>query len=301
MRDGLNVLTHDQQRAMQVLNSGLNVFLSGTAGTGKSFLINEFIKGKKNKNVILCAPTGEAAERNGEEDLQKIFEMPDRILRVGEYNVDPSQRLDQADIIIIDDINSCRVDMFEYAIRTLQFISNLKELASSYDHADKQIILVGDFYRQPPKIAEEYRSQFISEWGVKRGEDRFAFNSSLWDELLLANVILKARIKKDEVPEYMERVNLIKTCYEAGTDLYMYDQTLRTTKVVFDFYEGIAIRNYPNVDRLRQVNAKTYIDWNDAEDDELRDEWAMGVGIDEIAKAHDRTVGAIRSRLLKIS
>ena len=104
MRDGLNVLTHDQQRAMQVLNSGLNVFLSGTAGTGKSFLINEFIKGKKNKNVILCAPTGEAAERNGEEDLQKIFEMPDRILRVGEYNVDPSQRLDQADIIIIDDI-----------------------------------------------------------------------------------------------------------------------------------------------------------------------------------------------------
>ena len=301
MRDDLNVLTRDQQRAMQVLNSGLNVFLSGAAGTGKSFLINEFLKEKRNKNVILCTPTKEPTESCGGESLQKVFEMPDRILRVGEYNVDPSQRLNQADIVIIDDINNCRVDMFEYAIRTLQFIDNLKELASSKEHSDKQIILVGDFYKKPPRIEEEDRAQFISEWGVKRGEDRYAFNSSLWDELLLANVILKSIIKKDEVPEYMDRVNLIRSYYEAGSDLYMHDQTLRTTKVVFDFYEGIAIRNYPNVDSLRQVNAKTYADWNKAEDDELKDEWAMGLGIDEIAKAHDRTVGAIRSRLLKIS
>jgi viroplasmin and RNaseH domain-containing protein len=40
-----------------------NIFITGDAGTGKSFLINTFIaeQRKLNKNVIICAPTGVAA------------------------------------------------------------------------------------------------------------------------------------------------------------------------------------------------------------------------------------------------
>ena len=36
-------LTNDQKRALVVLESGKNVFLSGEAGTGKSFVLNEYI------------------------------------------------------------------------------------------------------------------------------------------------------------------------------------------------------------------------------------------------------------------
>ena len=35
-------LTEEQKRALAVLESGKNVFLSGEAGTGKSFVLNEF-------------------------------------------------------------------------------------------------------------------------------------------------------------------------------------------------------------------------------------------------------------------
>ena len=47
----------------QQLLSGNNVFLTGGAGTGKSFVLQLFINEmeKQNKNVIVCAPTGIAA------------------------------------------------------------------------------------------------------------------------------------------------------------------------------------------------------------------------------------------------
>ena len=44
MENITNILTIDQERALKVMRSGANIFLSGAAGTGKSFLIEEFIK-----------------------------------------------------------------------------------------------------------------------------------------------------------------------------------------------------------------------------------------------------------------
>lgn len=56
-------LSKDQYKAYQQLLSGNNVFLTGGAGTGKSFVLQLFINEmeKQNKNVIVCAPTGIAA------------------------------------------------------------------------------------------------------------------------------------------------------------------------------------------------------------------------------------------------
>ena len=53
-------LTAHQEEALQTLLSGQNVFLTGKAGTGKSFLTRVFIDKCRNakKNIIVCAPTG---------------------------------------------------------------------------------------------------------------------------------------------------------------------------------------------------------------------------------------------------
>ncbi|MDD2274853.1 MAG: AAA family ATPase, partial [Candidatus Pacebacteria bacterium] len=40
----------DQEKAFEIMKSGENVFLTGSAGTGKTFLLNSFINHlKKNK------------------------------------------------------------------------------------------------------------------------------------------------------------------------------------------------------------------------------------------------------------
>ena len=53
-------LDHEQQVALDAMLAGQNVFLTGRAGTGKSAVINEFIRHHP-ANLVCVAPTGLAA------------------------------------------------------------------------------------------------------------------------------------------------------------------------------------------------------------------------------------------------
>lgn len=214
------VYTLDQKRAMKIMSSGKNIFLSGAAGTGKSFLINEYIKKNREKNIIVCAPTGVAAVNVGGVTLHKLFWIPKGILRVGEYNTSPRRAIEQADIIIIDEISMCRIDAFEYVIRTLFNIATRKRLAGDTDHYEKQVILVGDFYQLPPVLNSEDRDSFLTEWGLMRGEDLFAFNSTLWDELELVNIVLKTPIRQSEDLKYIDNLNKIRIGDASGIEWF---------------------------------------------------------------------------------
>ena len=73
------MLNCEQKKALDILLSGGNVFLSGGAGTGKSYLIRSFLKAvtnKKRKKVLLCAPTGVAAVNIGGVTLHSAFHIP---------------------------------------------------------------------------------------------------------------------------------------------------------------------------------------------------------------------------------
>ncbi len=213
-------LTLDQKRALKVMSSGSNVFLSGAAGTGKSFLINEYIKENKNKNIIICAPTGMAAVNVGGATLHRVFYIPMGILKVGDYNSSPSRALDMADIIIIDEISMCRIDIFEYVIRTIQNIKKRKKLEGETEHYNKQIILVGDFYQLPPVLREDDKLHFLTEWGLMRADDLFAFNSTLCDELALANIILKTPVRQSDDSAYLENLNKVRLGDASGIEWF---------------------------------------------------------------------------------
>lgn len=57
----------DQPQALKILQSGANVFLTGSAGTGKTFLLNQFIDYLKKKKIKVgvTASTGLAATHLG--------------------------------------------------------------------------------------------------------------------------------------------------------------------------------------------------------------------------------------------
>lgn len=56
--------TKGQAKAMEALRSGRNVFLTGNAGTGKSFVLNAFIEELEADDTpyLAMAPTGIAAQ-----------------------------------------------------------------------------------------------------------------------------------------------------------------------------------------------------------------------------------------------
>ena len=61
------VLNNEQQEAFDTVMSGVNCFITGGAGTGKTYLTKAFVSAMQDrgKNVMVVAPTGVAASAVG--------------------------------------------------------------------------------------------------------------------------------------------------------------------------------------------------------------------------------------------
>lgn len=179
-------LTPSQEQAIKLLDAGFNVFLTGKAGTGKSFLVDHFVEKHREKNIIKCAPTGVAALRIGGATIHRTFGVPVRLL--GHNDVcssnDKLDVLKKADVIIIDEISMCRIDVFEYVIRSLKRIGV----------GNKQLILVGDFYQLPPVLTPTDTPAFRQIYGDKL----YAFESDMWNSSDLLTIELTEVIRHKE-------------------------------------------------------------------------------------------------------
>src|SRR5580692_8837694 len=64
------MLNSDQQTALQILNKDGNVFITGAAGSGKSFLLRHYLRGK---TFPILASTGAAAILVGGRTFHSFF------------------------------------------------------------------------------------------------------------------------------------------------------------------------------------------------------------------------------------
>ena len=183
-------LTPSQERAIKLLDAGFNVFLTGKAGTGKSFLVDYFVEKHPEKSIIKCAPTGVAALNIGGATIHRTFGVPIRLLGLNDV-CSSNEKLDvlkKADVILIDEISMCRIDVFEYVIRSLRQV-NIRR---------KQLIFVGDFYQLPPVLNEKKDGvPFHNLYGKRL----YAFESQLWNSSDLITVELKEPKRQSEQTE----------------------------------------------------------------------------------------------------
>lgn len=184
-------LTNDQDSCLRALKSGVNALVTGSAGTGKSFVISEFIRwcGSTGKNVMVTAPTGIAALNIGGTTLHRAFRVPlevlsldyptvsdiasgcDEIVRSLPRNGGESALL-HTDVIIIDEISMCRIDLFDYiAVRVLA----LNYYRQRVGKRAVQVVLVGDFLQLPPVIIPKDKEVLYHIYGGDCGRG-YAFS-----------------------------------------------------------------------------------------------------------------------------
>lgn len=153
----------DQKLALEIMLSGESVLLTGSAGSGKTYILNQFIKSSRaeGKNVSVTATTGLAATHlNGNtihswagiginNSLHKNFF--DNLLK-GRRDT-----IKNTDVLIIDEISMLhdyRLDMIEMVTRTVR--ENDKPFGGI------QLILCGDFFQLPPvSRSDEPDSSFV--------------------------------------------------------------------------------------------------------------------------------------------
>jgi len=158
-----------QALALEIMLSGENVFLTGAAGSGKTFTLNQFIKLAKNsgKKVSVTATTGLAATHLGGNTIHAwsgigIYDYLSKKF----FEKIPKTRVEiikNTDILVIDEISMLhdfRLDMVEEICRTIR--QNDKPFGGI------QVILCGDFFQLPP----------INRNGSRTGG--FAIHSEAW-------------------------------------------------------------------------------------------------------------------------
>ena len=115
-------LNKGQQAAVAAIRSGANVFVTGEGGTGKSVAIREAMRllQADGRKVVLCAPTGIAAQQIGGTTIHSAFrfDLAPKVADVLE-GVRPSKVIHEADVVIIDEIGMVPVSYTHLTLPTI--------------------------------------------------------------------------------------------------------------------------------------------------------------------------------------
>lgn len=193
-------LTLSQQDALNKMLCGGNIFLTGEAGTGKSTVIKAFISAleRMGKNVLITAPTGVAALNIGGATLHRTFAAPVSVISPSE-KAKVTSVLKNADVVVIDEISMCRIDLFEYVSKCIIKASKRNDI---------QVVVVGDFFQLPPVITANDKPLLEKLYpNMTKG---FAFESTFWNDLSFTTIELREIIRQDD-PIFVKYLNMART------------------------------------------------------------------------------------------
>lgn len=165
-----------QAEALSILKTGLNVFLTGEPGSGKTHTINKYVRwlSERGVDVAVTASTGIAATHV---DGMTIHSWSGIGVKrsVSDYDIEliqskekTAKRIIEAKVLIIDEISMLDATTLESVDRVLRNLRR-RPLMPEEPFGGLQVIFVGDFFQLPP---------------VSRGEEKmqFAFESSAWKD-----------------------------------------------------------------------------------------------------------------------
>jgi len=215
-------VTYLQKYTYEVANMGYNIFLTGDAGTGKSFIINKYIKDKEKQgyNVMKLASTGIAASNINGVTIHKEFKLPTGVLsnKLASYD-DIDECLIESDIIVIDEISMCRVDLFDFVANKILRANSIRK---NRGYKILQFIVVGDFFQLPPVITEYDKNALDKIYGHDIGSG-FAFQSKFWNMFEFKNIILTEVIRQSN-REFLTQLNKLRIGDKSSLD-YFYNNS----------------------------------------------------------------------------
>ena len=194
--------TDDQRLAYQALVDGRNVFLTGEAGTGKSFVLEAFIEHckRERRQILAMAPTGIAALNltNGT-TIHRTLGIPANFCDPNAPIGLPRKVLQRAEVIIIDEISMCRIDLFERVVRMI--------VAAQSATGTKQVVLVGDFFQLSPVVTQRDLEAMMAFY--PGNPDGYCFKSNFWKGLNLEAHVLRT-VHRTVEEEYVAALNLAR-------------------------------------------------------------------------------------------
>ncbi|MDF1875545.1 helix-turn-helix domain-containing protein [Sulfurimonas sp. SAG-AH-194-I05] len=177
-----------QNTALNILKTGNNVFITGSAGTGKTYLLNMYTFYLKSRKIIptIVAPTGIAASHLQGQTIHSFFSLG-IASEIDDYYIESllekkylQTRFSKLKVLIVDEISMVSPEILSAMDRILRAFKK-----NNTPFGGVQTILSGDFFQLPP----------ISRVPTDK---RFAWQSPSWKELELKTCYLQEKFRQDD-------------------------------------------------------------------------------------------------------
>ena len=189
----------DQKQALDILKLGHNVFLTGAAGSGKTYLLNEYIKFLKANHVEVgvTASTGIAATHMNGKTIHSWAHIGIKdSLSSSDLNhivsrEDYRTKILNTKVLIIDEVSmlhNYRLDMVNQVLQKIH--------QNELPFGGIQVILCGDLFQLPP----------VSSYGV---ETKYINESDIWNNMNIRICYLTEQHRQDS-GDFLQLLNEIR-------------------------------------------------------------------------------------------
>ena len=216
-------LTDDQLQAVLKAQEGLSMFITGGAGTGKSFVLRKVVELlAATRRVIVTASTGLAAcQYDGGRTLHSLLASEEELVATGLLTV------------VVDEVSMVNLELFDSLFAAMSRVNGFqdKEWPTAL-----QLICVGDFLQLPP---------------VNGG---FAFESRAWERLRLREntVVLSVSHRQRGDAEFVSLLNRLRIGLCTLADL----ETLNTGSDAFD--DSVVTHLYCKREKVDEENERRF-------------------------------------------
>lgn len=229
-------LTSCQTSALDVLMREGNVFLTGAAGTGKSFLLDQYLHGKGSDDFPIVASTGAAAVIVGGRTFHSFFGLgimeggPEMAVTKALRSRRVLCRLQRASCVIIDEVSM----LSGVTLMAAEAVSRLAR-GKQEPWGGLRVIVVGDFAQLPPVTP----GMQTKDW---------SFLHPVWEQSDFEPALLSTVMRTQDI-EFLEILNFIRDGIVNDRVRRFLDQRVETTDEALD-----ATRLYPHRAQAEQYN-----------------------------------------------
>ncbi len=247
----------DFNKVYDVIKQGKNVFVTGGAGTGKSYILQNLVKVMPLLSGNVTSTTGiSAININGitvhswmgigkidfnykkpytQEEREKEITQKARQLakKISKKNKLKYKEILSCKILAIDEISMLSDDLFNLFDKVLKILRNSIEPFGGI-----QVVLIGDFCQLPPVIKDNFDED----------NQHYIFNSKLWKDLDLSTINLTTIHRQEKDKKFANILNNLRYG-ENIEEAKKYLQPCETDSNKLDFLLHI----YPT---NKQVNAR---------------------------------------------
>lgn len=196
-----------------VMETGVSIFLTGKAGTGKTTFLHRMVERCHKRNVVL-APTGVAAVNAGGVTIHSFFQLPfcpylpDVPELVTEYQMSDRKKqmrkskidiIRTLDLLIIDEISMVRADLLDAVDATLR-----RYRRNSRPFGGVQLLMIGDVQQLAPVVTDDEKPYMDRVY-----PSPFFFHSKALQKLNYVTIQL-ATIYRQQDPMFVRLLNNIR-------------------------------------------------------------------------------------------